>query len=181
MTQIINWLKEKKSDFYVVHNSAFRPNDFYFNDLASATEFFNTLILFIGVHHSSDEEMMESLYDPRNIEDFSTLRFRQGWPDDADDDEMILIFNTNSKSTSEDILYQGTLVPPYNDIKIKDITWKDYIGIWKGRGYLPSEIGDFQAHRFEPLASQVTFIKGWWLETGNGTYEISLGKINIDE
>jgi len=23
ITEIINWLKEKKSDFYVVHNSAF--------------------------------------------------------------------------------------------------------------------------------------------------------------
>lgn len=180
MTEIINWLRTK-SDIYIVHTSAFRPNNYYFNDYPSAAKFFNALMLFIGVHHSSDEDMMGSLYDPRNVKDFSTLRFRQDWPDDADDDEMILIFNTNSKSTSENILYGGTLMPPYNDIKIKGPDYKDYIGIWKGRNYLPAAIEPDEAHKFNHASSQVTYIKGYWLETLGGTYEISLGKINIDE
>lgn len=178
MTEIINWLKEKKSDFYVVHNSAFKPNDFYFNDLASATTFYNNLMLFIGVHHSSSEDMMKYLYQPRNVENFSNLKVRT---DDAEDDEMTIMFYVDFKLTSEDILYQGTLMPPYNDIKIKGPDYKDYIGIWKGRSYLPSKILETQAHRFDHLASQVTFIDGWWLETIDGTYEISLGKINIDD
>lgn len=181
MTEIINWLKEKKSDFYVVHNSAFRPNDFYFNDLASATKFFNTLMLFIGVHHSSDEKMMGDLYDPQKVKNFSNLNVRTDWPDDAEDDEMIIIFYVDSKSTSENILYQGTLMTPYNNIKIKGPDYQDYIGIWKGRSYLPTKIEDFEHSRFNQPASQVTFIEGWWLETLGGTYELSLGKINIDE
>ena len=180
MTEIINWIRNK-SEMYIVHNSAFRPYNYYFSNLQLATQFFNTLILFIGVHHSSDEDMMGDLYHPRNIEDFSTLRFRQDWPDDADDDEMILIFNTNSKSTSEEILYHGTLMPPYNDIKIKGPDYKDYIGIWKGRKYLPAAIESDEAHKFNHASSQITYIKGYWLETLGGTYEISLGKINIDD
>ena len=180
VTEIINWIREKKSEFYVVHNSAFKPNDFYFNDLASATTFYNNLMLFIGVHHSSTEDMMGDLYDPRKVKNFSNLRVRTDWPDDADDDEMIIIFYVDSKSTSEEILYQGTLMPPYNDIKIKGPDYNDYIGIWKGRSYLPSRINDDESHIFF-YSSQVDFIKGWWLETLGGTYEISLGKINIDE
>ena len=186
MTEIINWLRNR-SDIYIVHNSAFKPNNLYFNDLQAATDFFNTLILFIGVHHSSDEDMMGDLYHPRNVKDFSTLRFRQDWPDDAVDlDEMNLIFYVghrwaSPKSTSEDILYQGTLMSPYNDIKIKGPDYKDYIGIWKGRNYLPAAIESDEAHKFNHPASQVDFIKGYWLETLGGTYEISLGKINIDE
>lgn len=174
MTEIINWVRNR-SDIYIVHNSAFKPYNLYFNNLQAATDFFNTLILFIGVHHSSDEEMMGSLYQPRNS-DFSTLKRGylnsqiKFWTGD--------FVKSSFKTTWID--YYGQLKPPYNDSQIKGPNYRDYIGIWKGRGYLPQQIKDEEAHYFN-TSSQITFLDGWWLETINGTYEISLGKINIDE
>ena len=173
MTEIINWLR--KTQIYVVHTSAFKPRDFYFNNLQAATDFFNNLILFIGVKHSSGDEMMADLYDPSMIKDFSTLSFYKPYSDI----KPTIKFYTKTKESNE-ILYQGTLTPPYADGSVKGPDYRDYLGIWKGRGYLPVVIGKEEDHAFNQN-SQVTFITGWWLETLMGTYEVSLGKINIDE
>ena len=179
MTEIINWVRDR-SEIYIVHNSAFKPNNFYFNNLQAATDFFNNLILFIGVHHSSDENTMGSLYRPQKNSDFSTLsihhakHYRGDW-------ESIKFYTGDFAKESQNMLFKGTLIPPYTDVSIKPPGYRDYTGIWKSRSYPPEQIKKTAAHRFNHQASQISFIKGWWLETINGTYEISLGKINIDE